>query len=96
MNASKGDTGSMSTTEAEIQAAICTMISEELDWSGDPDTLTGSDPVQLVSILDSAALLELASAVEVTYDIEIDDVEITPDTFATVESLAHLVSEKVA
>jgi acyl carrier protein len=71
------------------------MITDELGWSGDPETLVGDSAVKLASILDSAALLELASAVEVEYDIEIDDLEISPETFDTVESLASLVQSKL-
>lgn len=85
----------MSATNAEIQSAICTMITDELGWSGDADTLVGGSAVKLANILDSAALLELASAVEVEYDIEIDDLEISPETFDTVESLATLVESKL-
>src|SRR5581483_3096004 len=91
----RGDNGLMSATKAEIESAIATMITDELGWSGDPDTLVGGSAVKLANILDSAALLELASAVEVEYDIEIDDLEISPETFDTVESLAALVQSKL-
>jgi acyl carrier protein len=47
-------------------------------------------------IVDSTGVLELVTFVEETFDLEIDDDEIVPDNFDSVNSLAIFIERKTA
>ena len=85
-----------SPTSDEAGLRIARFVVSNLNYRGQVDDLLGSDPVRLTEAIDSAALLELASFVEDSFDVVIDDDEIAPETFATVADVLRLLGEKGA
>jgi acyl carrier protein len=75
------------TTQAQTHLALAEVLAELLGGGAErytPDTeLFGSLPE-----LDSLALVELITAVEVRFGFELDEDDITAEVFGTVESLA--------
>jgi acyl carrier protein len=74
-------------TQAQTHLALAEVLAELLGGGAErytPDTeLFGSLPE-----LDSLALVELITAVEVRFGFELDEDDITAEVFGTVESLA--------
>jgi acyl carrier protein len=74
-------------TQAQTHLALAEVLAELLGGGAErytPDTeLFGSLPE-----LDSLALVELITAVEVRFGLELDEDDITAEVFGTVESLA--------
>ncbi len=62
----------------------------------DPKEITNSS--QLIEFgvgLDSVATLELVVALEEEFQIRIDESEISAETFQTIDSMAHHITEKL-
>ena len=61
----------------------------------DPKELNSDSPLIEYGVgLDSVATLELVVALEEEFQIRIDESEITPETFETIESISRHVSKK--
>jgi acyl carrier protein len=80
--------------EAALQIARFVVV--QLDDSRLVADYLGSDPVKLTEALDSLALLELATFVEDTFAVEIQDEEIVPENFATVADIVRVLQDKDA
>ena len=80
----------------EIQATVLRFVTDDLGWDGDPATLTGPECVRLPEVLDSQDLLELACFLEDTYEIQIEDSDITNETFGSLESLGDFIVGRTA
>ena len=64
-------------------------------WWGPPDALTNDLRLIDDGVLDSMAIFELVSFVEDEYGIELEDDELMPETFESIDALARLVSRKL-
>ncbi|WP_054740287.1 acyl carrier protein [Cellulosilyticum ruminicola] len=64
-------------------------LTEETASKLTPDTLLLDD-----QIIDSSGILVLIMFVEETFNIQIDDVELVPESFNTITALANLVESK--
>ena len=63
----------------------------------DSDTVLNDDTSLLEEgLIDSTGVLELVAFLEVTFDIEVEDEEIVPDTFDSVNKLVDYVQSKLA
>lgn len=83
-------------TPDEAGLRIAGFVVSHLDYRGAADDLLRPDPVRLTEAIDSAGLLELASFVEDSFDVAIQDNEIAPETFATVADVVRLLRGKGA
>jgi acyl carrier protein len=84
--------------EAPDEAAleIARFVAVQLDDSRQVADYLGSDPVKLTEALDSLALLELATFVEDTFGVQIQDDELVPENFATVADIVRVLQDKDA
>jgi acyl carrier protein len=78
----------------EAALRIARFIVTDLKYPGPIDDLIGDAPVQLAEAIDSAALLELVTFVEDAFEIQIEDEEIVPEMFGTVDDLVRFVDVK--
>jgi acyl carrier protein len=84
----------MTMSSNEIETTVVRFVIDDLGWDGDPATLTGPECVRLPEVLDSQDLLELACFLEDTYEIQIEDSDITNRTFGSVQALGEFVAVK--
>lgn len=80
----------------EAALEIARFITDQLDDSRPVTDFLGPDPVQLTEALDSLALLELVTYVEDAFAVELQDDEIVPENFATVDAIVRLLLAKGA
>ena len=79
-----------------IKTKVEKYIAENLLFSGNGFPY-GSDVSFLdEGIVDSTGVLELVAFVEETFHVTIDDQEITPDNFDSVNRLANFIQQKVS
>ena len=68
------------------------IVNELLDGrSGD---LTPSTPLLELGILDSFSMAEMVGFIQKTFDVSIEDIEVTPDNFRTLETITNLILTK--
>lgn len=79
----------------EIEDRVRTFILEEIQWPGKADRLTPTFQLMENNVLDSMGIFKLVSFLETEYDIEIEDEELVPDNFQTMESVSALVRSKL-
>jgi methoxymalonate biosynthesis acyl carrier protein len=74
--------------------AIRDLVVNELRWEGSRDQLTDDYGLLDSGVLDSLAILKLVSLLEERFSIEIDDMDLIPEHFETIASMAALVESK--
>jgi acyl carrier protein len=79
----------------DVNANIRQFIKEEILFEDADATLT-DDTMLLDGVVDSLGLMQVVAFLEQTFDVAIEDGEITVDNFRTVADIARLVSGKVA
>ena len=79
----------MSTTER-----LRRYITDEIVWNGKVSDLTDDYPLLDNEVFDSMALMQMLAFIEDEFDVEIDDVELTPRHGATIRDIAALVESK--
>lgn len=62
---------------------------------GDGDTLKGDTSFLEEGIIDSTGILELVMFLEETYGIKIEDSELVPENFDTLNNIAHYLETKI-
>ncbi|MBI5534526.1 MAG: acyl carrier protein [Deltaproteobacteria bacterium] len=77
-----------------IEQDIRGFIVEALLFGRDTDNLGRADSLLTRGIIDSTGVLELVSFVEREYDILVDDAELVPANFDSIERLAAYVERK--
>ncbi len=77
-----------------VQDDIRRYVIEELGWVGDPETLT--DELDLIDehVLDSLAVVELATRLEEEYGVEVEATELVYDHFHSIGAIAKFVDSK--
>ena len=58
-------------------------------------TVTDDDSLLTSGIVDSLKMVELLSFIEKTYNITIDDDELSPDNFETINAIVNFLKNKV-
>jgi acyl carrier protein len=79
----------------DVETQIRTYLSQFLLFSDDSVEYSDDDSFLESGIVDSMAVMELAMFVEETYNITVDDQEITPENFDSVNRLAKYVRTKL-
>lgn len=84
----------MLTTTLQLKSEIRQFIVDNFLYGRDDDTL--GDEVSFLGkgIIDSTGILELVSFVEEKYSISIDDEELIPDNFDSLNKLSSFVLKK--
>jgi acyl carrier protein len=78
-----------------VEALIQNFILESFLFTDDVEQLPSDTSFLEEGIVDSTGVLELVMFVEETFDIAVDDEEIVPENFDSVERLARYVQRKV-
>jgi acyl carrier protein len=79
-----------------IESEVRDFIATELSWDGSSEDLVADYPLLEKEVVDSLGIFKIISFLESKYDIEIDDEELVPENFETIEKISGLVSTKVA
>lgn len=81
-------------TQSETRTALRRFIADDLLMGQAPPF---ADDALLLEegIIDSLALLEIVSFIEETYDLVVDDADVTLDAFGSIESLAAYVASRL-
>jgi acyl carrier protein len=79
-----------------VEDSIRHFIAEELSFDGSVAALTPDYPLLERQVLDSLGLFQLVAYLESEFGVEIDDEELVPGNFGTIEDIAKLVEVKRA
>jgi acyl carrier protein len=79
----------------EIEAQVRKYVAQNLLFSDNGFEYDDDDSFLQEGIVDSVGVLELVLFVEETFDVNVDDQEITPDNFDSVNKLARYIRSKV-
>ena len=75
-------------------ALIREFIADNFMMSEDSDDLDGNDSLLDKGIIDSTGVLELVAFLEETFSFEVDDSDVVPENFDTIDCLASYVQRK--
>jgi acyl carrier protein len=78
------------TTKDDVRAFIL----DELVFAGSSDDLTDDYPLLERAVLDSNGLMQLVTFLEEHCSIMIDDEDLVPDNFGTIEGISAFVDTK--
>jgi acyl carrier protein len=84
----------MLTTTMQLKSEIRQFIVDNFLYGQDDDTLDDEVSFLGKGIIDSTGILELVSFIEEKYSISIDDEELIPDNFDSLNKLSTFVSRK--
>ncbi len=73
---------------------IRAFLIEEASWDGSPAELTDDLPLIENQVIDSMGLLRLVAWLESEYGVTIDDTEVVPSNFGSIEKIAELLDGK--
>lgn len=76
------------------QDRVRTFIIDELRFRGSAKDLTNDLPLLEREILDSMGIFQVVTFLESEFGIEVDDEELVPDNFGTIDDIARLVESK--
>jgi acyl carrier protein len=70
-------------------------IAEELKWDKPAAELADDYPLLERDVVDSLGIFKIIGFIEDEFDVEVDDEELVPENFETINSIAALISAKV-
>ena len=73
---------------------VRSFILGELQFRGSAEELTDQYPLIGNDVIDSLGIFHLVSYLERQFGVQIEDHELVPDNFGTIERIATLVQEK--
>ena len=79
-----------------VDASIREFLRERALARADKETIGTDEPLLDSGVLDSASILELVSFLEDRYGISIEDEELVPEHFETIDTVVKLVESKLA
>jgi len=79
----------------EISHQLKQFIKAELLSSMDFIDLKDSDPLLTSGIIDSLGIVKILAFIKENFGINIEDEEIVPDNFQTIESIVSLIRKKL-
>lgn len=79
-----------------IHSQIRTFIADDLHYAGSSESLTDDFPLLEREVLDSMGIFQMVAFLESEFGIEIDDEDLLPENFETIESIGRLVEAKRA
>jgi acyl carrier protein len=78
----------------DVKEELERFILTELVSDGDVKSLSSSDDLLDRGVIDSAGIVELVSYLEERFGVEVNDDELLPENFRTVDDLARFVQTK--
>lgn len=78
-----------------IKDQIREYIAAELGWDKPADELSDDFELLEKDVVDSLGIFKIISFIEEEWDVEVDDDELVPENFETINSIAGLISAKV-
>jgi acyl carrier protein len=78
----------------DLTERIRTAVAEETGWTGAPEELAPDHPLLDEQVLDSMSLFTLVTRLESDFGVTIDDEELVPDHFETIEAIATFIDRK--
>ncbi|MGH2806110.1 MAG: acyl carrier protein [Actinomycetota bacterium] len=82
-------------TPDAIEREVSSFIMSEVMFEDPNATLTNQTQL-LEGIMDSVSLMQLVAFIEEEFPVEIEDVEINKANFSTIDSIAGLITSKIA
>ncbi len=79
----------------EVETQIKQFVLDNFLFGGSPDDVDEDVSLLDTGIMDSLGVLQLVSFVEETFSIQVEDVDVVPDNFDSVRSLATYTRRKV-
>ena len=81
-------------TAAKLETQIRSYILESFLYTSDVSKLRNDDSFLEEGILDSTGILELLMFVEETFGVQVDDEEVIPENFDSVDRLMRYILQK--
>ena len=78
----------------EIQEQIRQYILENFMYSDDASALTNDRSLIDSGIMDSTGVLELVGFIEETFEVQVDDTELVPENFDSVDKITGYIKRK--
>ncbi len=80
----------------EIQAKLRDYIAQNLLFSDNGYGYDDDDSFLEEGIVDSVGIMELVLFIEETYGLSVEDQDLTPDNFDSINKLAHYIGKRLA
>jgi acyl carrier protein len=74
---------------------IKTLMEENLQWGGSWSDVDASYPLLEKQVVDSLGMITLISLLEEEFDVDIEDTDVVPANFRTIQDIAELVDSKL-
>ncbi len=81
-------------TQVSNEQRVRELIVGTLNWNGSPADLTDDYPLIENHVIDSLGMLELIALLEKEFGIAVDDEDLVPTNFASIEAIAAFVESK--
>lgn len=79
-----------------IRQQMREFIAQSFFYDGSGERLTDDVPLVETGAIDQTGVLEIALFIEETYGVQVDEADLTPENFDTVESIAQFVYMRLA
>jgi len=79
----------------KIEDEVKAFILENFLFTSDPDAIRSNSSFQELGIVDSTGILEIVAFLEEKFAIKVEDDEVVPDNFDSIEKIAAYVQIKV-
>ena len=76
------------------QATIKQLMADHLNWNGSWADVDDDYPLLERKVIDSLGMVKLISLIEEEFDVEIDDEDVVPDNWRTIDTIAQFVDSK--
>lgn len=80
----------------EVNTLVRQFIKTELVTDHNYADLQDSDPLLTTGIIDSLGIVKILAFIQEQFGVNIDDREIIPENFETVQAIAALIQKKLA
>lgn len=80
----------------EIRKEIHSYLEENVLFNSDDNSISDDDSFMENGIIDSTGILELVSFIEGKFDFKVDDEDLVPDNFDSVNNLVSYIEKKTA
>ena len=80
----------------EIKESIRNYIKSELVNNKNHSELSDSDQLIESGVIDSLGMMKLIGFLEDNHAVQIDDMELVPENFSSIDAIASLVEKKIA
>jgi acyl carrier protein len=80
---------------SQVRERIRGFISETFMFRANGKQIADSESLLKAGVLDSVGVLVLVSFIEETFEVKVEDEEVEPDNFASIDSLTSYVERKI-